>query len=292
MDIYYLRFLIVTKWLYLRKKVFSRKFIIRALAVIGLYVAVTSYIFKNEEWFFFDHDDVSKQERYSFTVPFQELNIKINEAIQLHALLFRQKEAKALILKFPGSNYQSVDYEADMDLYYQLGYSVLIPEYRDSGKSTSVFKSEDDIYADAQQWYKMAKRLADSVPLIVVGKDFGCGAAAWVGAENTVDLVVLDTPYYSWNKVMLRKYFWWLPHTYLTQYKIPVWEFVRKSMNKTILIHATEADNIKYNHSLQLLEYLKTGDELITLDNDDEDANKHQYKREIQRILDNILQAN
>ena len=271
---------------------FSRKFIIRALAIIGLYVAVTSYIFKNEEWFFFDHDDVNKEELYSFTVPFEELNIKINEAIHLHALLFRKKEAKALILMFPGSKYQSLDYEADMDLYYQLGYSILIPEYRGSGKSSSVFTSEDDIYADAQQWYKMAKRLADSVPLVVIGKDFGCGAAAWVGAENTVDLVVLDTPYYSWDKVMLRKYFWWLPHTYLTQYKIPVWEFIRKSMNKTILIHATEGGNIKYDHSLQLLEYLKTGDELITLDAGDEAVDLFQYKKEIQRILDNTVQAN
>ncbi len=271
---------------------FSRKFIIRTLAVIGLYIALTSYIFKNEEWFFFDHDKLTKDALYSFSVPFEELNIKINEEIQLHALLFRQKEAKVLILKFPGSDYQSEAYDANNDLYYQLGYSVLIPEYRGSGKSTSVFTSEDDIYADAQQWYKMANRIADSLNLVVIGKDFGCGAAAWVGGENTMDLVILDTPYYSWDKVMLRKYFWWLPHTYLTQYKIPVWEFIRKSMNKTILIHATEDDNIKYDHSLQLLEYLNPGDELISLDAEDEAANRLQYKKEIQRIVGNTVQPN
>ena len=270
---------------------FSRKFIIRTLAVIGLYVAVTSYIFKNEERFFFDHDSLSKEALYLYTVPFEELQIKINEEIQLHALLFKQKEAKVLVLKFPESDYQSVGYDIHSDLFYQLGYSILIPEYRGSGKSTSVFTSEDDIYSDSQQWYKMARRMADSLPLVVVGKDFGCGAAAWIGGENTIDLVILDTPYYSWNKVMLRKYFWWLPHTYLSQYKIPVWEFIRKSMNKTILIHATKGDNIKYDHSLQLLEFLKTGDELITLEADNEADNVLQYKKEIQSILDNTVQS-
>jgi len=272
--------------------VFSRKFIIRALAVIGLYVAVISYIFKNEERFFYEHDVLSQQATYTFKEPFEELNIKINDDIQLHALLFKQENAKALVLMFPGSEYLSQSFNVKGDLFYQLGYSVLIPEYRGSGKSTDIFTSEEDIYADSQQWYKMANSLADTLPLIVRGEDFGCGAAAWVGGENKVDLVVLDTPYYSWNKVMLRKYFWWLPHTYLTQYKIPVWEFIRKSVNKTILVHATQADDIKYDHSLQLLEYLGPGDELISLDAENEAENKLQYKRELKRILENTIQAN
>ena len=270
---------------------FSRKFIIRAIAVVGLYVAAASYIFKNEERFFFNHDKISNTESYKFSVSYEELNIKINEEINLHALFYSQKSAKGIILAFPSSSYQSLEYDINDNIFYKLGYSVIIPEYRGSGKSTSVFHTEDDIFSDAQQWYKMTSRLADSLPLIVYGQGFGCGTAAWLGGSQSVDLVILDTPFYSWNKIMLKKYFWWLPHSYFTQYKIPLWEFLRKSVNKTILVHATTASKIKYDNSLQLLQYLKPGDELITLDSETKEGNRKQYKKHIKSILDNTFQA-
>jgi len=271
--------------------VFSRKFIIRSLAVIGLYVAAASYIFQNEERFFFKHDKINGSESYQFTVPYHELTIKINEAINLHAILYPQENAKAMILAFPSSDYQSLKYDIKDNLYYQLGYSVIIPEYRGSGKSTSIYHTEEDIFSDAQQWFKMSNSLADSLPLIVYGQGFGCGAAACLGGAQNIDLVILDTPFYAWNKIMLRKYFWWLPHTYLTQYKIPLWEFLRKSVNKTVLVHATNDSDIKYDNSLQLLEYLKPGDVLITLDAETESGNRKQYKEHIERVLNKTLQA-
>lgn len=270
---------------------FSRKFIIRALAVVGLYVAAASYIFKNEERFFFNHDKISETEFYNFTIPYQEMTIKINEEVGLHALFYSQMSTKGLILCFPSSSYQSLEYDIRDNIFYQLGYSVIIPEYRGSGKSTSVYQIEDDIYSDAEQWYKMTNRLADSLPFIVYGQGFGCGSAAWLGSSRSLDLVILDTPFYSWNKVMLKKYFWWLPHTFLTQYKIPLWEFLRKSVNQTVLVHATTHPDSKYDNSLQLLEYLKSGDELITLDTETSDGNKKQYKKHIRSILDKAIQA-
>ena len=131
----------------------------------------------------------------------------------------------------------------------------------------------------------MAHSIADSITLIVYGEEFGAGFAAWVGGEHNVDLVVLESPYYSWSEIMLKKYFWMLPHSYLTQYKIPIWEFIRKSTNKTILIHNSHAEFIDYDNSQRLLEYLKPGDEFITLDANNEDANLQLYQQNMKRIL-------
>ncbi|NOR86695.1 MAG: hypothetical protein GQ527_03710, partial [Bacteroidales bacterium] len=152
-------------------------------------------------------------------------------------------------------------------------------------KSNSTFTREEDIYEDALQWYKMANRISDSSSLIIYGEEFGSGPAAWIAGNQQADLIVLDSPYYSWNKIMLRKYFWWLPHTYLTQYTIPVWEFIRKSTNRIVLVHATDSKNIKYSNSLDLLEFLKPGDELITIESSKIDQNSESFKNNMEKVL-------
>lgn len=244
----------------------SRKFIIRAIAFLMLYVAAVSYIFENEEKFFFDHEELEQDYKYKFSVPFKEMNIDISQDVQLHALWFPQAESKGMILYFPDGKYQSEEYSPQNNYFYQNGYDLLIPAYRGNGKSNSTFQSEEDIYNDAQQWYKMAHSLADSNCLIIIGRDFGSGVAAYISGINPADLVILENPYFSWNTIMLKKYFWMLPHSYLTQYEIPLWEFLRKSSNRIILVHAIDSKFISVENSHRLLEYLKPGDDLIELD--------------------------
>lgn len=264
----------------------SRKFIIRSLAAIGIYVAAISYIFKNEERFFFQHNKKPADSSYSFQEEYKEKNIKINEDVHLHALLFSKAKSKGIVLYFPAGSFNFNHFEARNNVFYQNGYSLLIPDYRGTGKSNSLYTHESDIYQDAQQWYKMAKRMADSSQLIIIGEEFGTGPAAWIGGEFLADLVVLKSPYYSWNEIMLKKYFWWTPHTYFSQYKIPVWEFIRKSTNRIILIHSTNSKFIKYDNSLRLLEFLKPGDELISLDLMSEPENTKLYNERISELLE------
>lgn len=264
---------------------FSRKFIIRGLALIGIYIATLSYIMQNEEKFFFKHEKLDFDFSYSFEKPFREMKISVNEELNLHALYFFQKKALGVVLYFPSGDYESSKFQPENNFFLQKGYSVLIPNYRGSGKSIGKYKNEDDIFQDAEQWYKLAKSLADSSKLIIYGKDFGTGAASWVGGEFPADIVFLENPFYSWKEIMLKKYFWWLPYSYFTHYQIPEWEYIRKSMNKTILIHATQASFIHYDNSLQLLEYLKPGDELITLEAKQVDELSKDYQKNMEKIL-------
>ncbi|NPD46255.1 MULTISPECIES: S9 family peptidase [unclassified Lentimicrobium] len=262
----------------------SRKFIIRAIAVLMLYIAATSYIFQNEDSFFFNHDQLEQNYIYDFKNNFQEMEININPEVSLHALWFKQEKAKGLLLYFPNGDYQSENFDIQSIYYYQMGFDVLIPEYRGNGKSTSYYQSEEDMYKDAQQWYKMAHSLADSSSLIIAGRDFGSGMAAYIGGEFPAELVILENPYYSWNALMLRKYFWMLPHSYLTQFKIPLWEFVRKSTNKTLLIHASESSFTDIENSHRLLQFLKSGDDLIELKGENIDYNHPDFQKIMEKI--------
>ncbi|OYT17857.1 MAG: hypothetical protein B7C24_00305 [Bacteroidetes bacterium 4572_77] len=264
---------------------FSRKFIIRAIAFMGIYVAAASYIFTNEEKFFFSHNKIEATEIFSFQETFQELQIPLNKETQLHGLLFPQENAKGLVLLFPSGDYNALDFKVE-DLYlYQQSYSILIPSYRSSGKSTGVYLEEKDLYNDAQQWFKMAKSIADSSSLIIYGQGFGDGMAAWVAGSNEVDLLILEEPYYTWKEQMLNKYFWWLPHTWFSQYEIPLWQFLRKSTSPILIFSAIDSDFVKKERSLQLLEFLKPGDKYIDMEGESIDQEALNYQKEVEESL-------
>lgn len=245
---------------------------------------MASYILRNEEKFFFEHEKLEESYEYGFKLPFQELQIRVNDELQLNALWFKQEKPKGLVLYFPDGEYQSNEFNPEQNYFYSKGYDLLIPDYRGNGKSTSKFQNEEDIYQDAMQWYKMADRLADSSDLIICGKEFGSGIAAQVGGDYPADLVLLINPYYSWNEIMLKKYFWWLPHSYFTQYKIPLWEFVRKSTNKIVLVHASKNKDYPLENSHRLLEFFKPGDELIELDTDLIDQHDEGFQKSMEKI--------
>lgn len=247
-------------------------------------MAAASYIFQNEEKFFYDHHELEQEFIYDFDIPFQELQINLNEEVQLHAIWFTRNNPKGLVLYFPDGDDQTSDFQANQNYCYTQGYSLLIPDYRGTGKSTSKYQKEEDIYEDAQQWYKMALRLADTGNMIISGRGFGTGIAAQLGGEQTADLIWLENPYYAWNEIMLKKYFWWLPHTYFTQYQIPLWTFVRKSTQRIILVHATQNKKFPIDNSHRLLEFLKPGDELIEIESDQIDYHSAPFQKSMEKI--------
>lgn len=229
-----------------------------------IYVAAASYIFQNEDKFFFKHQELSSDFQYTLNTDFQELNIPLNKDTHLHALWLQHNNKKGMILYFPDGNYESGQLSNSQKFYFQLGYDLIIPDYRGNGKSTGKYHLEEDIYQDAQQWMKMTLSIADSLPVVLVGQEFGSGIAAKVAQSSQAKLLILEKPYRAWNEVMLRKYFWWLPHTYFTQYKIPTWKFIRATSIPIVLIHSTDSKNIKFKNSEILLQYFKPGDILIS----------------------------
>jgi hypothetical protein len=250
-----------------------------------LYVAAAAYIFNHESRFFYKHSNLSKDFNYEFGLDFQELFIPITNDINLHGLWFKHDQKKGIVLLFPASDYVSHKIDSSHLFYYNLGYDLIIPGYRGVAKSTGSYSNEEAMYEDAIQWSKLSKSLADSLPIIVVGQEFGSGLAAKAYSSSFADLLILEKPYYEWNLIAMRRYFWWLPHSYFTKFKIPTWEYIRASTKPIILIHPFNSKKIGYKNSELLLSYFKPGDQLISLEG--EEINHYDKK-----FLDKFEQIN
>lgn len=230
-----------------------------------LYVGIASYILKNESQFFYSQEELDADYQYDLKQNFQELKIPINDQLELHGIWLKNEVNRGYLLYFPGSDYLSGELNESQKFYFSLGYHLIIPDYRGSGKSSGKYRLEEELYQDAAQWLKLTSSLADSIPVLMAGQDFGSGIAAQAYQNSVAQLLILEKPYFAWNNVMLRKYFWWLPHTYFTSFKIPTWEYIRACSHPIVLIHPTESEDIKFKNSELLLDFLKPGDRLITL---------------------------
>ncbi len=269
-----------------KRRKLSRKFIIRALAAVMLYIAAASYIFRHEASYFYENE--SFEGNYSFSQGFNELTIPVNKEVNLHALVFSASQPKGVVLLFPSGEYLSQEFDPTKNFFYQNGYNLLIPEYRGNGKSTGNYHAESEFINDSKQWFLLAVRMADTLPLIVYGQEFGAVIAAQLSSTENVKYTMLENPPYSWNEIMLKKYFWWLPHSYFSQFKFPVWKYLKQTQSKLVLIHSTQAEFIPVENSLRLLEFLKPGDEYIELDS----KITNQLSPEYQKKMGDFLKTN
>jgi pimeloyl-ACP methyl ester carboxylesterase len=109
----------------------------------------------------------------------------------------------------------------------------------------------------------VSKYHADSV--IIYGKSFGTGIAAYVNSYSPSKALILETPYYSISS-LFGHYAFIYPTGYMSNYKIPVYEYLQDVKAPVIIFHGTGDDVIPYTNAKKLIPFLKTGDRFITID--------------------------
>jgi len=96
-------------------------------------------------------------------------------------------------------NAELIDYQDDITLgYHQLGYSVLLPEYRGFGRSAGE-PSQEGIVEDAVQLYDQlrARPEVDPARIIIHGRSLGGGFAAQLALKRRPVALVLESTFTS-----------------------------------------------------------------------------------------------
>ena len=240
----------------------SRKFYIALFVLGALYVLLVQQFFKNERKFLIQSTKYSSETAYSFNKEFQELNLPINKEISLHGIWFKHKNPKAIVLLFPESEFDLRRLEIEVSSYYTLGFDVLITSYRGTAKSTGKLTNEEDLFYDAQHWYRFAKSQFAEKEILIVGQGFGASVAAQLAGNNQPRALILENPYFSYGEYQSKTRFWWLPYTYFTSFPLKTWEYIRKTSCEIILLQ----DETKKDQKNCLINYLKHSDKSYWLE--------------------------
>ena len=129
-------------------------------------------------------------------MAYEDLRIVTADKVGLHGWLVRGEPGKALIL-FCHGNAGNISHRLDnVFRLRELGYGVLIFDYRGYGRSEGVI-SEKGFYLDVEAAYQAALREANrrKVPFVIFGRSLGGIAAVHVAAAGHCSGVILESTF-------------------------------------------------------------------------------------------------
>lgn len=212
----------------------------RFLRVLGvliiLHLLLLVFLYVKQEKFFFNPKKLDKDYVFTFKEPFEELNIKVDEAIYLNALLFKTPNPKGVILYFHGNAGAIHDWGKRAPLYLDNGYDILFVDYRGYGKSDGEYTEDMQLFNDAEKVYEYTKTLYTEDQITVLGFSLGTGLAAYVASQNHPHRLILNAPYYSWKDLITEDIAPLLPR-FMVRYDIPTYKFVEKVTCPIYIFH-------------------------------------------------------
>ena len=248
-------------------KVSARRKIIRWITVITFfYCSIGIALFYLQGKFLFHPQPLPKDYVFKFEIPFKEATIPMNARDTLSLVQFFPEipAPRGVVLYFYG-NRGNVNYYAKyVTNFTKKGYEVWIPDYPGFGKTNGKL-SEEMMYKEATEVYKLArsKFMVDSI--IVYGKSLGTGFAAYIAAKQECRRLILETPYYSIPD-LFSSYAPIYPTNRMSHFKFPVGEYLKDVEEPVTIFQGASDGVIFYRNASKLKNVLKSGDEFITIE--------------------------
>lgn len=239
------------------------KLIIRVtLTVISILFAsaIACYVFQDN--LIFQADELDQEYRFSFDQPYEEYFISTPDHQKINAIWFKPaQQAKGLVIYFHGNadNLQRWGrYAIDIT---QLGYEVLMIDYRGYGKSSGT-PNEQALYEDATLVWNWAKEKTEHEKIIIYGRSLGSAIATHLAAEVQPDLLILETPFDELKSAsMLRYVFYFVP----LKTKFATKEYLGKVKGKIVIFQGSNDWVVSLTSAERLKPLLKETDEFVII---------------------------
>ena len=220
--------------------------------VLG-YLVLLVIIYLLQDRLIFKPEKLSKDFKYKYDIPFEELFFDVSKGVQINGLHFFREEPKGLILYLHGNSRSIKGWAKYARDFYRYGYDVVLVDYRGFGKSTGK-RGEKDMLNDIQFVYETLRQQYAEDHLIVYGRSMGSGFASKIASENSPRYLILDSPYYSFLKVVGR-FTPFLPMRWLLRYHLRTDLWIKKVRCHTYIIHGTRDWLIPIRHSEELQKF-------------------------------------
>ncbi|HRP30935.1 MAG TPA: alpha/beta hydrolase [Agriterribacter sp.] len=217
--------------------------------IVGL-IAFAILLYFVQDQFIFKPEKLPADFEFHYDAPFKELFFDVEPDVRINGLHFFVNNPLGLVLYFHGNSRSIKGWAKYARDFYRYQYDVVLVDYRGFGKSTGK-RSEAKMLNDMQFVYS---RLAERYPehhILVYGRSLGSGFAAKVASENKPRYLILDAPFYNFQKVVER-FLPILPIKYVLRYRLRTNKWIRRVNCHTYIIHGTKDRLIPIRHSEKL----------------------------------------
>lgn len=251
----------------------NRKKLYRWLKIIVLvYCVIGIALYYLQERFLFHPEKLAPNHTFGFhylasrDIPFEEVSIPFNKTDTISMVKFFVEDSvkRGLVLYFHGNKENIYRYARFVSNFTSRGYEVWMEDYPGFGKSTGE-RTEQKLYEQALQIRKMAAAKYGADSIIIYGKSFGTGIAAYVASETINKRLILETPYYSIPS-LFSCYAPIYPTTQMSTFKIPTNEYLAEVHYPICIFHGNDDGVIPYRNASRLKTVLKPTDEFVTVD--------------------------
>ncbi len=261
-----------------------------SIGMIVAYAIVCAGLFFLQERLMFGPDPLPTN--YTFNSKwgkFEELQLT-SDGATLSALHFTVPQPKGVVLYFHGNAGSLRDWGAVATTFTRLGYDALMVDYRGHGKSSSQLHTEADFHTDAQVAYAYLRQHYAESQIVIYGRSLGSGVAAYLATHTHPRLLILETPYASFEQIIADRVPL-LPIGLLLKYPLRTEAWIDQVRSPIALFHGTADRVVPYAHSQQLDRLIKQPHEFITVPNGDHGnlAEFAEYRANLARILEQSM---
>ncbi len=255
--------------------------------IVLLYALIGIILFYVQDYILFHPTTIERNIPYKFNMPFEEADLAVNETDTINLVKFFPNDSvrKGVVLYFHGNKGNINRYAKFAANFTNNGYEVWMEDYPGFGKSVGE-RNEKILYKEAEQVYKLASSRYGKDSIVIYGKSFGTGIAAYVAAVLGCKQLILETPYYS-IPALFDSYAPIYPNSRMAKYKIPTNEYLQDIKKPITIFHGTDDGVIRYSCAAKLKEVLKPTDQFITIE-----KGTHQNLNEFplfHKVLDSLL---
>ncbi|MEM1217928.1 MAG: alpha/beta fold hydrolase, partial [Bacteroidota bacterium] len=164
--------------------------------IVGVYAFLVAVFYFGQDYFFFRPEILPRNFEYRYPFPFEEVDFEMEDGGQINGIHFRVPNAKGVVYYLKGNSKSVKGWGKFARDFVSKGYDFFMVDYRGFGKSLGK-RTEATLYNDAQVIYKYLKDQYSEEKIIIYGRSMGSGIAARIASWNHPQMLILDSPYYS-----------------------------------------------------------------------------------------------
>ena len=179
---------------------------------------------------------------------YEALRLPTADGETLDAWFVPAAAERAVLLFFHG-NAGNISHRLDsLQVFHELGLSVLIIDYRGYGRSTGR-PTEQGTYEDARAaWrYLVEDRAIPPQRIVLFGRSLGGAVAAWLAAQSAPRALIVESAFRSVPD-MAAELYWFLPARRLARLHYPVEALLPRVAAPVLVVHSRDDEIIPFSH--------------------------------------------
>ncbi|MTH18136.1 alpha/beta fold hydrolase [Flavobacterium sp. LC2016-01] len=228
-----------------------------------IYVIIVSYVYFNQVGMVFQSATLPKEYKFEYESPFEELNIKSFDGVNLNGLLFKAENSKGLVFYLHGNAGTLETWGKIAKSYTNLGYDIFILDYRSFGKSEGEIENEEQLNKDVAAVYKSLTERYPENKIIIAGYSIGSGLAAILASENKPKALILQSPYFSFTELSGTKVRFF--PDFMKKFHLETYQYLPKVKAPIYIFHGLDDQLIPVENSVRLNKILDSKGHLYLL---------------------------